>query len=57
MSLAIYAAPFNNDNNNEDYNNYNPDTPINRKRTANNRTQKRIPTKDYNPQKVNSVLE
>ena len=57
MSLAIYAAPFNNDNNNEDYNSYNPDTPINRKRTANNRTQKRIPTKDYNPQKVNSVLE
>ena len=58
MSLAMYAAPFNNDNNENDvYNNTKQDTPINRKRGANNKTQKRNPTQEYNQQKVNSVLE
>jgi len=55
MSLAMYAAPFNNDNN--DIYNSN-DTPIARKRTntQHNKTQKRIPP-DNNSQKVNTVLQ
>jgi hypothetical protein len=56
MSLAMYAAPFNNDNNN--VNEYpQQDTPINRKRTNNNKTQKRVSIQDYSSQKVNSVLQ
>jgi hypothetical protein len=54
MSLAMYAAPFDNDINivNKD------DTPIGRKR-ANNRTQKRMPSPKENnySEKVNSVLQ
>jgi hypothetical protein len=43
MSLAIYAAPFNSDNNDNDNNGiYSQDTLINRKKT-NNKTQKRLP--------------
>ena len=56
MSLAMYAAPFNNDNSNDNYDNSQQDTPINRKR-ANNKTQKRMTTDNYNQQKVDSVLE
>lgn len=63
MSLAITAASVENDYN--DSNNYNniSETPVNRKRTAlqnnqnsHNRTQKRV-LSDFNPEKVNSVLE
>jgi hypothetical protein len=54
MSLAMYAAPF--DNENIQINNDN-DTPIARKRQANNRTQKRIPKENNYSEKVNSVLQ
>lgn len=59
MSLAITAASVENDYNDNNYNNTS-ETPVNRKRNAltnsHNKTQKRIPT-DFNPEKVNSVLE
>ena len=59
MSLAITAASVENDYNDNNYNN-SSETPVNRKRNAltnsHNKTQKRIPT-DFNPEKVNSVLE
>ena len=52
--LAMSAAPIENDNNqSQQY-----ETPINKKRQNNNKTQKyRQPSSDFNPQKVNSVLE
>ena len=56
MSLAIYAAPFDNtDSNNEVTNTYS--TAV-RRRNVNNRTQKHAPQEDtsYNANKVNSVL-
>ena len=55
MSLAMYAAPFDMDS----YVNTNKpnDNIINKKRTANNRTQKRYTKPDYNSEKVNSVLQ
>ena len=56
MSLAMYAAPFNNDDN-DNYNNSQQDNAINRKRNNNNKTQKRVPNQNYNKEKVNSVLE
>jgi hypothetical protein len=57
MSLAMYAAPFNNDNN-DVYNDSN-DTPIARKRTTtqHNKTQKRVLPPDHNSSKVNAVLQ
>jgi hypothetical protein len=61
MSLAITAAPFDNDNQN--YSEVNSeDTPVNRKRltsssTTHNKTQKRIPLTEINHDKVNSVLQ
>ena len=63
MSLAIYAAPFdsnNNDNNNNElYSRNSQDTPINRKKVMNNKTQKRLPQpeQNYNSEKVSSVLQ
>ena len=57
MSLAMYAAPFNNDNDNNENNiyNYQPnETPISKKRNLHNKTQKK---NDYNSPKVNAVLE
>ena len=61
MSLAMYAAPFDNDNNelynNELYKNSANDTPINRKRNIHNKTQKRNSLQENNSQKVNTVLE
>jgi hypothetical protein len=54
MSLAMYAAPFNNENNEDNNNNFVNETPINKKRNLHNKTQKR---NDYNSQKVNAVLE
>jgi hypothetical protein len=55
MSLAIYAAPFNNDTNMDLINNEN-DTPINRKKNSNNKTQRNVPKQNYS-EKVNSVLQ
>ena len=54
--LAISAAPINNDNNQSEY--PTGETPINKKRQNHNKTQKyRQPSSDFNPQKVNSVLQ
>jgi hypothetical protein len=58
MSLAITAAPFDNDN----YSELNSDdTPVNRKRltasSTHNKTQKRLPLTEINHDKVNSVLQ
>jgi hypothetical protein len=59
MSLAMLAAPFDKDNDNQNYGEFNSDdTPVNRKRlSGHNKTQKRIPEMDFNPEKVNSVLQ
>ena len=47
------AAPIDNDNESTQYNN-----PINKKRQHHNKTQKfRQPSSDFNPEKVNSVLQ
>jgi len=52
--LAISAAPIDNDN----YYQQQFETPINKKRQNNNKTQKyRQPSSDFNPQKVNSILQ
>jgi hypothetical protein len=52
--LAMSAAPIDNDNSpSQQY-----DSPINKKRQHHNKTQKyRQPSSDFNPQKVNSVLQ
>jgi hypothetical protein len=55
MSLAMYAAPF--DDENTQINSKDNDTPIGRKRQANNRTQKRLPKENNFSEKVNSVLQ
>jgi hypothetical protein len=55
MSLAMYAAPF--DNENTQINSKDNDNPIARKRMSNNRTQKRIPKENTHSEKVNSVLQ
>ena len=61
MSLAIYAAPFNNDLNTEFSTEYSSipssNQNSNRKKNTNNRTQKRYSKEDYNSEKVNSVLD
>jgi len=64
MSLASTAAPFDTDNQNQIYSEYNSnDTPVNKKRLAlnsnHNKTQKRsgCSNMDFNPEKVNSVLQ
>jgi hypothetical protein len=61
MSLAMYAAPFNNDNNDNDLSNGGSNgTLIDRKRNNHNKTQKRNPFSDYqsqNSEKVNAVLQ
>ena len=54
MSLAMYAAPFNNNDYMDKISN--DDNPIARKRNANNKTQKRYP-KDTNSEKVNTILQ
>ena len=54
--LAMSAAPIDNDNNQSTY--LPQETPINKKRQNHNKTQKyRQPSSDFNPQKVNSVLQ
>ena len=51
--LAMSAASIDNDNDTTQY-----DNPINKKRQHHNKTQKfREPSSDFNPQKVNSVLQ
>jgi len=55
MSLAMYAAPFDNDA--TDYKNNDNDNIINKKRQTHNKTQKKIPKENFDQQKVNSVLE
>ena len=55
MSLAMYAAPIDNEDNHT--NNKDNDNSIARKRTSNNRTQKRIPKENNYSDKVNSVLQ
>lgn len=52
MSLAMYAAPF---DDNSDMNN--SDNIINKKRQAHNKTQKMYPKENFDTDKVNSVLE
>jgi len=62
MSLAIYAAPFNNDSSdnndiNTDYSTIQPSNAVaNKRKNLNNRTQKRVSKQDYDSDKVNSVL-
>ena len=60
MSLAIYAAPFNNDSNNDLSNEYSSvpsnNTVAGKRKNTNNRTQKRFSKQDYDSDKVNSVL-
>jgi hypothetical protein len=57
--LAMSAAPIENDNNQSQYlPQREGETPINKKRQNYNKTQKyREPSSDFNPQKVNSVLQ
>jgi hypothetical protein len=53
MSLAMYAAPFDeNSTNNNDSDNY-----LNKKRQTHNKTQKKYPKENFDTEKVNSVLE
>lgn len=53
--LAMSAAPFDSENNNTQ--NYNNESPINKKRQSHTKTQKQRAPSDFNPQKVNSVLQ
>jgi hypothetical protein len=55
MSLAMNAAPFDNDS--SEYNNNDNDNIINKKRQTHNKTQKRYPKDNFDQEKVNSVLE
>ena len=56
MSLAMYAAPFNDNSNNLNSMNENDDNLINKKR-QHMKTQKRYPKENFDTQKVNSVLD
>ena len=55
MSLAMYAAPFDNDS--SEYKNNDNDNIINKKRQTHNKTQKKYPKENFDQEKVNSVLE
>jgi hypothetical protein len=55
MSLAMYAAPFDNENN--QINDKDNDNHIAKKKMANNRTQKRVPKENNYSEKVNTVLQ
>jgi len=56
MSLAMYAAPFDNDintiNNNKD-----SGSSIERKKNTNSKTQKRAPKENFQSERVNSILQ
>jgi hypothetical protein len=55
MSLAMFAAPFDNDS--SEYKNNDNDNIINKKRQTHNKTQKKYPKENFDQEKVNSVLE
>jgi hypothetical protein len=57
MSLAMYAAPFNDNSNNLNSINGSDDNLMNKKRQSHSKTQKRYPKENFDTQKVNSVLE
>ena len=56
MSLAMFAAPFN-DNSNSDLISNDSDNLLNKKRQTHNKTQKKYPKENFDTEKVNSVLE
>jgi hypothetical protein len=56
MSLAMFAAPFN-DNSNTDLMSNNSDNAISKKKQTHNKTQKMYPKENFDTDKVNSVLE
>jgi hypothetical protein len=56
MSLAMFAAPFN-DNSNNDLMSNNSDDIINKKKQIHNKTQKKYPKENFDTDKVNSILE
>jgi hypothetical protein len=55
MSLAMFAAPF--DDNNDSFPNNSDNNLINKKRRAHSRTQKMYSKENFDTNKVNSVLE
>jgi len=57
MSLAMYAAPFDNDSLDYKNNDNNNDNIINKKRQTHNKTQKIYPKDNFDQEKVNTVLE
>jgi recombination DNA repair RAD52 pathway protein len=57
MSLAIYAAPFNENSDNNNFTNDDLDSLMNKKRQTHNKTQKKYPKENFDSNKVNSVLE
>ena len=56
MSLAMFAAPFN-DNLNIESMVGDDDNMINQKRQAHNKTQKKFPKENFDTEKVNSILD
>jgi len=56
MSLAMFAAPYN-DNSNNDLMSNNSDDIINKKKQIHNKTQKKYPKENFDTDKVNSILE
>jgi hypothetical protein len=56
MSLAMFAAPFNENSNIESMTD-DSDNIMNKKRQTHNKTQKRYPKENFDTEKVNSVLE
>ena len=56
MSLAMFAAPFN-DNSNTESMISDSDNLINQKRQAHNKTQKKFPKENFDTEKVNSILD
>jgi hypothetical protein len=56
MSLAMFAAPFN-DNSNIESMTDESDNIMNKKRQTHNKTQKKYPKENFDTEKVNSVLE
>jgi hypothetical protein len=56
MSLAMFAAPFN-DNSNIESTTDDSNNIMNQKRQTHNKTQKRYPKENFDTEKVNSVLE
>ena len=56
MSLAMFAAPFN-DNSNTESTTDDSNNIMNQKRQTHNKTQKRYPKENFDTEKVNSVLE